>query len=82
MELRASWSAYLDEFGMAYESACEEIFTLPRVAFERAPVVGNVEKMRGEMGVGGMDGSSEALTNFEAKYVRVGTPVYQLVIGE
>lgn len=78
MEVRASWEGYLEEFSTAYKSVYNSLHRRTEAQIHHKPTFGPIEKI---VDLKEHDDSDDhPLSNFEAKYLRIGLPVYRLVI--
>lgn len=68
--MRASWSGYLDEFRAAFQA----------VSADESAHIGAVRELDAAVDTGVTAALEYPLTNFEAKYVACGQPVYSLCI--
>lgn len=78
LEIRSSWDGYLQEFRSAFDaahSAMEWETGMKCIA----PILGDVEMLTSEVSIDAKS-TRYPISNFEAKYLKVGQPTYQLVI--
>lgn len=79
--VRTSWDGYLREFRVAYQEAFISLRKnghLENGQRENVPSIGEIKILNNISEVGEL--KNEPLSNFEAKYHRVGLPVHQVVI--
>lgn len=79
LEIRASWSAYLDDWRAAHLALAR--LGLTTMYARSLPSVDSPQPLL-DLHPDSEDPYLAPLSNFEAKYLRVGQPIYSLVIGQ
>lgn len=78
LEIRSSWDGYLQEFRSAFDAAHSALQWKTGIKCG-SPILGDIEMLTSEMKT---DETSAryAVSNFEAKYLKVDQPIYRLII--
>lgn len=74
LEVRASWAAYLEEFGMAYAATHERLKRKESLAH-----IGAVTQLK-DIRIDATEMHNRPLSNFEAKYIEAEQAIYRLRI--